>query len=1580
MAEPIRIDVSLTATDNTEAGVRSATTRINTLERSANSASNSIRNTTSNVDRSVQQSEERISQYDETVQRTRKSLLEWAKEKYQVLVEAREQVTPILNTVRGGLKNFASKTWKTLLEAKEKVTPILNTVKSGLKSFAGKTWSVTLKAIDLITTPLKGVLNLLKNPILQAGVVLGVSLSLTDTVNTYKDFQAAMSNVKAISGASGNEFDMLTSKAEEMGSTTKFTATEAAEAFNYMAMAGWNAQQMTDGIEGILNLASASGEDLATTSDIVTDALTAFGLKASDAGHFSDVLAQASSSANTDVGMMGETFKYVASMAGSLGYSIEDVAFMTGLMANSGIKSTQAGTALNAVLTRLATNTSGAADSIKKLGVDFYDSAGNARPLATVIGELREATQGMNQEQKTALANTVAGMEAQKGLMAILNASEEDYNKLADSINNADGAAKRMSDIQLDNLSGDITLFQSAVDGLKISLGGRLTNTWLRDIVQGLTNQIPNVQNALNEAMDIIEKNVDRMKRKFKEVSKTNEWQNADIFGKVTIAWDEFVIEPFSEWWESSGKAKINNVVKDIGNGLGTGLKLGITTLLGVDISDAIDEGNTLGASFANGFSEGFDFNLISQKIWDGLGNIVSNASKLLPGGESADLSSIFSAALLMKIGSPLLSMGQGAFSLGKTLFGAGSTGTSIAGTILGSASAGTGLLGKSSMLAIKLGAGNLASGASLSAGGLSALGMGAGAGAIAGGATLISAGFDAYKASKSQDVDEQTAYSKSAGWKFGGVSGGAIAGAVLGGAVPVIGPIVGGLIGAGVGGIVGLVKGNKVKEEYQEKVEEMQKVAEKTQKIFDVTGLSIEKVKFANKDLNEAMKDSSLSADKLATYIRADIQNVGKNAFGDIKLSLTEVKDLAKEITFSKAVDSVNDFKKAVSKADTYLSSLKSSQDDLKKANWKIGLGLDLTSDDLASYRKTVDTYVDNAKEYIESKHWEATTAFNLILGGKGDTSGIDNVYNDITNQIEELSNRLSATTNIALSDGVITLDEQAEITSLQQQTEDVVNKVSQAEQEANLDILKIKYGSAEIDFNSFMSLQEELQAQVSEMTKNYDDALKITLKNIHLQFPDGGEEMEQAIQQAYDGYNAQIQEMNLRVQSFNLNTIADAWSDQLNGILPEMKGTLEEKLSKVLEIAKFEKPDVATWTQQDMMSWLGLDNMEIDTSAFENIFAELSATAAMMSTDKKGEIAQNIAAVIPTMQEVMEVRGPISDEAYNSMVEEYKTALEGAVKDAGFNNIISDNISDAVANTDMANIIAELNSLGTKSGLEAVNAFNSADYSGVSSSVGNGIGSAINNTDMQPIISAINLVKSNTDDKINSSFSAGITTRMPVNVMLDYNVVNPTKTFSLTGDGATGSASVEVSAHANGGFVGNKQLSWVGEEGPEAIIPLVPGRRNRALTLFKQVGGILGIDKNANGGIIQSNQLSANSNLYSLNKALADTDYKIYNTTLKNAPISYNDSTDNTSNDITTVQEPVSVTQEQTGNNKNNNIKIDIQLTPEFTINNSGGQTEEDIVAVIKKNMKAMVDELGGEIAERLEAVFSNMPIVGE
>lgn len=438
-----------------------------------------------NAGNSAQQAAGKVSKFDRQAQKTEKSLANWAKEKYQIL-----------------------------LEAKERLSPVLSTVKNGLKSFAGKTWSVTMKAIDLVTSPVRGIINLLKNPVFQAGAVLGVSIGMKDTIDTYKNFEAAMSQVKAVSGAEGADFEKLTNKAKEMGATTKFTAAESAEAFNYMAMAGWKTEDMLGGIEGILNLAAASGESLAVTSDIVTDALTAFGMKADEAGHFSDVLAAASSNSNTNVSLMGETFKYAGAMAGTLKYRIEDVALATGLMANAGIKGNMAGTALNSIFTRLSTNANGAADALAELGIAFFNSDGSARPLLDVIKELRDATAEFTDEQKANLGNTVAGTYAQKGFLAILNATAEDYDKLYEAVNSADGAAARMSEIMLDNLQGSITLLQSAVDGVKISFGERLS-PYIRNLADWLTAQMPAVEQGLNEFMDWLDARIDRVKRKF---------------------------------------------------------------------------------------------------------------------------------------------------------------------------------------------------------------------------------------------------------------------------------------------------------------------------------------------------------------------------------------------------------------------------------------------------------------------------------------------------------------------------------------------------------------------------------------------------------------------------------------------------------------------------------------------------------------------------------------------------------------------------------------------------------------------------------------------------------------------------------------------------------------------------------------------------------------------------------------------------------------------------------------------------------------------------------------------------------
>ena len=308
--------------------------------------------------------------------------------------------------------------------------------------------------------------------------VMPVSLAViglgTAAVKTAADFDTSMSKVAAVSGASAEELELLRAKAREMGASTKFSASEAADAMNYMAMAGWKTADMLDGIEGIMALAAASGEDLATTSDIVTDALTAFGLTASDSAHFADILAAASSNANTNVGMMGETFKYCAPVAGALGYSAEDVAEAIGLMANAGIKSTQAGTAMRTMMTKLQgeLELSGAAFGDVKIATANAD--GSMRELGDILGDLRVYFSQMTESEAAAAAETLVGKNAISGFLAVMNAAPEDIDKLSTAINNCDGAAATMAEVMQDNLAGQLTILKSQLQELAISFGEML--------------------------------------------------------------------------------------------------------------------------------------------------------------------------------------------------------------------------------------------------------------------------------------------------------------------------------------------------------------------------------------------------------------------------------------------------------------------------------------------------------------------------------------------------------------------------------------------------------------------------------------------------------------------------------------------------------------------------------------------------------------------------------------------------------------------------------------------------------------------------------------------------------------------------------------------------------------------------------------------------------------------------------------------------------------------------------------------------------------------------------------------------
>lgn len=312
------------------------------------------------------------------------------------------------------------------------------------------------------------------------------------------DFEAGMSKVEAISGATAKEMEQLTAKAKEMGERTKFSATEAASAFEYMAMAGWKTEDMLSGIEGIMNLAAASGEDLATVSDIVTDALTAFGLEARDSGRFADVLAAASSNANTNVAMLGETFKYAAPIAGALGYSIEDTAVAIGLMANAGIKAEQAGTSLRSIMTRLSAPPKMAAEAIDKLGISISNADGTMKPFSEVLTDLREKFADMSQEEQVANAKFIAGQEAMSGLLAIVNASQRDFDKLTKAVNESAGSAAKMAEIMQDNLKGQLTILGSTLEGVGIKIYEKFEKP-LREAVKSAIKNVQDLSRSMSD-------------------------------------------------------------------------------------------------------------------------------------------------------------------------------------------------------------------------------------------------------------------------------------------------------------------------------------------------------------------------------------------------------------------------------------------------------------------------------------------------------------------------------------------------------------------------------------------------------------------------------------------------------------------------------------------------------------------------------------------------------------------------------------------------------------------------------------------------------------------------------------------------------------------------------------------------------------------------------------------------------------------------------------------------------------------------------------------------------------------------
>ena len=1649
----IKIEIPIETKDNTGSVVDNISEKMENLDSAAKKAQKSMENTVNSANKAAKGFEnasrrvsgfeksvgsgfdnasKKVSGFEKSVNKTQKSLLAMMKEKYQLLLEAKDRITPTV---------------------KQAITYV--------KSLTGKTWKVTLKAVDLVTSPVRRVFGLLKSPLVAAGVTISAGAGIADTVKTYADFEAAMSEVKAISGATSEEFAQLTEKANQMGAITKFTASESAEAFKYMAQAGWDSKEMMDGIEGLMALAAASGEDLGTTSDIVTDALTAFGMAAKDSGRFADVMAMAASATNTDVAKMGETFKYVAPVAGSLGYSIEDTAVAIGLMANNGIKASQAGISLRSLLTNLTHPVGQAADAIEELGISVTNADGSVKPLSQTMQELREKFSTLTDAEKAQYSAMLAGQEGMSGLLAIVNASDQDFADLTEQINNSSGAAQQMSDIMMDNLAGKFELFTGALDSMKMSLGEKF-KPYLVDALEWLTNKVPDVENALLTAANSFDRFVEKTKSKIDEFTATDEWQNADLFGKIGIAWDELVAEPFSDWWNGSGKTKVAGVARDIGVGIGTTISTGIMALMGIDVSSVVDEGSSIGRQFAEGFTEGMNGVSIAGALGTLLTGSLSSASKFLPGGEAPDITSLLSAAALAKVAGPMFSLGSGVFKAGKGIYKSATGGVlkkvignfSVADELAGVGNvSGSGLLGLAGKAGTALG-----SGASTSAG-LAAAGGGAILGGVVGGATLISGGmdaFDAYNSYKSGNKEAAKAQGTSAGLKVGGVA----AGATIGTAIL---PGIGTLIGVGIGGLAGWFGGNKVKEDYEEATAAAENLEQKSK-------YALEGAKFDSQELKEAFDDTNVSAEQFGAMMQEATSNKIRDSFGDIKLSMQEIQEAAEQIVFADQAEALNKFSAAAETADSSLSTLQSSFQTMDKLNWKASLGMELDEGDISEYISAVDAMIESSKQYLEDKHYEATAAIDLLIepGNETDmTTGLNQMYSDLQSKIESLGGDLKAKVNVALEDGVITLDEQAEITNLQNQIADITNQISKAETEASFQSLKIKYSGASLDAESFASLVSEIQANVQEAASQYDEALQVSLTSLNLQLQNGAISQEQfndQFQALTEGYQAKITDLSVRVESFELQSIADSFGSELDGILPDLEGSVAERLGTAMHNAMANGIDATQWSMegeglQSAIEALDLDGLEATTQSAvaemmgqvarslpEQMTSALEGTSVDMSDSVNNLVKSGIEnadfaevgavinqklgeSITPTdmtesaagLQEGLHSSLMSSAEnidftdigtIMNSKLGEAMGAVDMSESDAGLQEglqssltaslenidltevggMMNQKLGEAMASVDMSesgaglqegiqnSLTAALEGIDLSESAQMINtsivtalsstegidmsgftaamqssitsSIDSLDYSGVTTAVGNGISNAITAT-MGTIQGAIDTLYSNVGSAINTAFSAGFSTTTTVTITANYKLANPSATISFSGGGSgTATVSGSISSHANGGFAYGPELTWWGEDGPEVIIPLGSKRRQRGLELWAQAGEMLGVGKHADGGFIGSGA-SSNKNIWENTESLVE-------------PISESDSG---TSDVSTV-----INSEKNSDTKE--VNLSVTVNPQFVIS-STSQREDDILQIIKMHMKELADDLGGELADRLGEVFSNMPV---
>lgn len=1581
MAETIRIEIPVNVVDNTGSGTSSVTRNLTAMERAFERADraaqrfqrrsgvaaeieigaddnatpvlSAVENATEQIDGETAQVE--VSADDSATQivnSASNAVENFDGQSGDAEIGADDSATPVVSAASDAVENFDGMSGDAKIGASDEATPVIRAAQDAAESWGGSVFNATIGVIDAATAPISKLASIAKNPVVQGASLIGASFGVAESVNSFQDFESMMSQVKAISGATGQAFDDLTAKAQEMGATTKFTATESAEAFNYMAMAGWKPQQMIDGISGIMSLAAASGEDLGTTSDIVTDALTAFGLQAGDAGHFADVLAQASANANTNVSMLGESFKYVAPVAGAMNYSVEDTSLALGLMANASIKGSMAGTALKTSLANMAAPTDSMAAAMDKYGISLTDSEGNMKSLRGVIDNLRGSLGGLSETEQTAAASTIFGKEAMAGMLAIINASEEDYNKLSTAIGNSKDAAEGMADTMLDNLKGSFTLMQSAIEGTENAFGKRLS-PYLRGIAGGITDMMPEITDGINAVMDVVDDKIAGVKRKITDMTGSDEWKNADLFGKIDIAWDSIIAKPFGNWASGDGAQLISS-------GLGTlfssaaailpgGEKAGLTSWLSAGI---------LAKGAATVAQKGKSIVETLSPIGDAIGNIteaagnandvmdfVGNLSSMIPVGAKVGLAAagITAAIIGIKLAIDKYNQTQLENSLeehfGKIKLSADEVKDAAAG-----------ILNQKYLTNVELALNEVQNADNLRA--------------------------EAQKALESNDVlefksrvgitltaDEQQEYTDN----------------------------------------INTFVESKISELESRTFAAHIHVQTYLAGTEDGQTLAQNIKEWARADNLELSDLSSQLSQKVSEALKDGIIDVNEEeAISALQEKMNSITARWKEAEAQAQWDWINQKYGHLSAADLESGSFTDLMDEMRSQRETAMESIKADTTQWYSELEAMKDYGRITPEQYES--YKEQTGW-YVRGQEG---------SELSKSLELGSNTLNDTYGEKITGNIQTLTETAQNalksaeTSLQSGSYGTIASTFD-NMFTSMDNGKGFLGiGADADQRALNELYQSMAPDVSQMGSlidQYREAGQAVPKSLMEGYKEAIEVGAAAgdVDAAWQNYANQILESG----SEEMKSVL---TDPNNPMYESVREQLPEELKTAIDRATAETtPDEITLeglraavdgdVDIDKDSWVSALNEKLgDLATTEEVTAD-NVKIKVEQGDCLWEIGNALGIDWQTIAEQNGIESPYiihPDQELTISMDTIKAEMDGDKAQAAIEQAMSAldaegaemSVTAEGVKVDLANVevdsdvaAAQIESaLGMESGTLAANGIEiqagatvtipqelvQVDTSGIQSATEA-------QTETEPVetdtSANVNITEATTDasgakeqaqsevestfsesmpadghtdvtldqtnnaaevysevaSEVQSTFSNPIAASCTVNVTLDWHITNPSAGITTSGSGSSVTAS--IAGNAEGSIITSPLLSWVGEDGPEAIIPLGSKRRDRGMDLWLQAGRALGVKEYADGGMIGDVPLSGGSS-------------------------------DSTSGD---------------SSGSGDKGQVVINMNPVFNINGNSGN---DTVNTIKEKLKELINEMSGELATRLLESYANMP----